>query len=46
MSTTRQAESQLSRFSQGSAATFFRLGWRVYKFLMSNFLRILYTESY
>jgi len=36
----------MSCFSQGSAATLFRLGWQVYKFLMSNFLGILYTENY
>ena len=27
------------------AATLFRLGWQVYKFLMSNFLGILYTDN-
>jgi len=35
-----------SCFSQGSAATLFRLGCRFYNFLMCNFLKILYVKNY
>jgi len=33
-------------FSQGSVATLFRGGDRIYNFLMWNFLRILYIRNY
>jgi len=44
--TIRQAATNEFFFSQVSAATLFNLGGQVYKFLMSNFLRILYTGNY
>jgi len=37
---------QMSCFSQGNAATLFRLGWQVYNFLVWNFLGILFTKNY
>jgi len=37
---------QMGCFSQGSAATLFMLGWRVYNVLTWNFPWILYTENY
>jgi len=42
-STIRLAASN-ELFLQGSAAILFGLGWRVYNFLIWNFLRIIYTK--
>jgi len=36
----------MSCFSQGSAATLFKWGRRVYHFLEWNFVAILYTKKY